>query len=56
MKDLGKAGHILEIKFLQDRKHKMSGLSQAIYIDKIIDCFSMRDSKKGFFLLDMESL
>ena len=48
MKDLGEVDHILGIKLLQDCKHRMLGLSQAIYIDKIIACFSMQDSKKGF--------
>ena len=48
MKDLGEAGHILGIKLLRDRKHRMLGLSQAIYIDKILARFSMQDSKKGF--------
>ena len=41
MKDLGEAGNILGIKLLRDRKHKMLGLSQAIYIDKIFALFSM---------------
>ena len=48
MKDLGEAGHILRIKLLGDHKHRMLGLSQAIYIDKIIARFSMQDSKKWF--------
>lgn len=48
MKDLGEADHILGIKLLRDRKHRMLGLSQAIYIDKILARFSMQDSKKGF--------
>ena len=48
MKDLGEAGHILGIKFLRDRKQRMLGLSHAIYIDKILTCFSMQDSKKRF--------
>ena len=48
MKDLGEAGHIFGIKLLRDRKYRMLGLSQAIYINKIIFCFSMQDSKKGF--------
>ena len=48
MKNLGEVNHILGIKLLRDRKHKMLGLSQAIYIDKILARFSMQDSKKWF--------
>ena len=48
MKDLGEASHILGIKLLRDRKQRMLGLSQATYIDQILDCFNMQDSKKGF--------
>jgi hypothetical protein len=47
MKDLGEANYILGIKLLRDRKNKMTGLSQATYIDKVIARFSMADSKKG---------
>ena len=48
MKDLGEASHILGIKLLRDRKQRMLGLSLATYIDHILACFSMQDSKKGF--------
>jgi len=48
MKDLGEASHILGIKLVRDRKKRMLGLSQATYIDTILACFSMQDSKKGF--------
>ena len=48
MQDLGEGSHILGIKLLRDCKQKMLGLSQAIYIDKILAHFSMQDSKKGF--------
>ena len=47
-KDLGEASHILRIKLLRDRKQRMLGLSKATYIDQILACFSMQDSKKGF--------
>ena len=47
MKDLGKANFILGIKFWRDRKNKMLGLSQAGYIDKVLEWFSMQNSKKG---------
>ena len=37
MKDLGEANFILRINFWQDRKNKMLGLSQARYIDKVLE-------------------
>ena len=46
MKDLGGANFILEIKLWRDRKNKMLGLSQAGYIDKVLEQFSMQNSKK----------
>ena len=47
IKDLGEAIYILGIKLLRDRRSKMLGLSQAIYIDKILVKFAMHNSKKG---------
>ena len=47
MKDLGEANFILGIKLWRDRKNKMLGLSQARYIDKVLERFSMQNSKKG---------
>ena len=47
MKDLGEANFILGIKLWRDRKNKMLDLSQARYIDKILEQFSMENSKKG---------
>ena len=47
MKDLGEANFILGIKLWRDCKNKMLGLSQAIYIDKVLERFSMQNSKKG---------
>ena len=49
MKDLGEANFILGIKFWRDCKNKMLGLSQAGYIDKVLERFSMQNSKKGLF-------
>ena len=49
MKDLGEANFILGIKLWQDCKNKMLNLSQAGYIDKVLERFSMRNSKKGLF-------
>ena len=47
MKDLGKTNFILGIKLWQDRKNRMLGLSQARYIDKVLEQFSMQNSKNG---------
>ena len=44
---LGKANLILGIKLWRDRKNKMLGLSQVGYIDKVLEWFSMQNSKKG---------
>ena len=50
MKDLGKANFILGIKLWRDRKNKMLSLSQAGYIDKVLERFNMQNSKKGLLL------
>ena len=47
MKDLGEANFILGIKLWPDHKNKMLGLSQARYINKVLEQFSMQNSKKG---------
>ena len=47
MKDLGEASYILGIRVYRDRPKRMIGLSQALYIDKILKRFSMEDSKRG---------
>ena len=47
MKDLGEANFILGIKLWRDRKNRMLGLSQVSYIDKVLEWFSMQNSKKG---------
>jgi hypothetical protein len=48
MKDLGEAVYILGIKIYRDRSKRLIGLSQSTYIDKVLNRFSMQDSKKGF--------
>ena len=50
MKDLGEVNFILGIKLWRDRKNRMLGLSQAGYIDKILEQFSMQNSKRGLLL------
>ena len=47
MKDLGEAAYILGIQIFRDRKNRMLALSQASYVDKMMDRFAMQDSKKG---------
>ena len=49
MKDLGEASYVLGIKILRDRKNKLLALSQENYIDKVLERFSMENSKKGQF-------
>ena len=48
MKDLGEATFILGIRVYRDRAKRMIGLSQSMYIDKVLKRFSMDSSKKGF--------
>ena len=47
MKDLGEASYILGIKLWWDCKNMILGLSQAGYIDKVLERFSMKNSKRG---------
>ena len=48
MKDLGEAAYILGIKVIRDHKKRMLALSQEPYIDEVLACFNMQNSKKGF--------
>ncbi|KAM1999943.1 hypothetical protein ACFX16_007307 [Malus domestica] len=48
MKDLGDASYVLGIKLYRDRSRKLIGLSQSMYIDKVLSRFQMEQSKKGF--------
>ena len=41
MKDLGEAAYILGIKIYRDRSKMLIGLSQSIYIDKVLNRFSI---------------
>ena len=47
MKDLGEANYVLGIRIIRDRRNKTIALSQASYIDKILEKFAMQNSKKG---------
>ena len=51
MKDLGEAAYILGIKIYRVRSKRMIGLSQSTYIDKVLNKFSMQNSKRGFLLM-----
>ena len=51
MKDLGEASYILEIKIYRDRSKKILGLSQKLYIEKMLKRFSMKNSKRGLLPL-----
>ncbi|KAM2342887.1 hypothetical protein ACFX1X_015231 [Malus domestica] len=51
MKDLGDASYVLRIKLYRDRSRKLIGLSQSMYIDKVLSRFQMEQSKKGFLLV-----
>ena len=48
MKDLGEAAYILGIKIYRDKSKRMIGLSHNTYIDKVLNRFSMQNSKGGF--------
>ncbi|CAL2256803.1 unnamed protein product [Prunus armeniaca] len=48
MKDLGNASYVLGIKIYRDRTRKLIGLSQSLYVDKVLGRFQMEHSKKGF--------
>ena len=47
IKNLGEASYILGIKLCRDCKNRILGLSQARYIDKVLEQFSMQNSKRG---------
>jgi hypothetical protein len=48
MKNLGEGAYILGLRIYRDRSRRLIGLSQDIYIDKVLKHFSMEQSKKGF--------
>ena len=54
MKDLGEVAYILEIKIYRDRSKRLLRLSQSMYIDIILKWFSMKNSKKCYFLIGHE--
>ena len=46
MKDLRKASYIFGIKAYRNRSKRMLGLSQKLYIEKILKRFNMKNSKR----------
>ncbi|GJS62976.1 retrotransposon protein, putative, ty1-copia subclass [Tanacetum coccineum] len=46
MKDLGEAAYILGIKIYKDRSHRLIGLCQSAYIEKILKRYHMENSKR----------
>ena len=51
MKDLEEASYILRIKIYGDRSRRMLGLSQKLYIEKMLKRFSIKNSKKNLLPL-----
>ena len=47
MKDLEEAEFVLGIQIIRDHKNKKLALSQATYIDKVLNRYLMQNSKKG---------
>ena len=47
MKDLGEATYILRIRVYRDRSKRIIGLSQSLYLEKVLKRFNMLDSKRG---------
>ncbi|PKI69339.1 hypothetical protein CRG98_010273 [Punica granatum] len=47
MKDLGEVTYILGIRIYRDRPKRLIGLSQALYLDKVLKRFNMQDSRRG---------
>ena len=51
MKNLREASYILRIKIYRDRPRWMLGLSQKLYIEKVLKRFSMENPKRGLLSL-----
>ncbi|KAM1196497.1 hypothetical protein ACFX2J_022857 [Malus domestica] len=47
MKELGNVSYVLGIKLFHDRSRKLIGLSQSMYIDKVLSRFQMEQYKKS---------
>ena len=51
MKDLREASYIFGIKVYRERSKRMLGLSQKLYIEKVLKKFDMKNSKRKFLPL-----
>ena len=47
MKDLGEATYILGIRVYKDKSKRTIGLSQSLYLEKVLKRFNILDSKRG---------
>jgi hypothetical protein len=45
MKDIGEASYILSVKIIRDRSKRLLGLTQEIYIKRMLERYHMQDSK-----------
>jgi Reverse transcriptase (RNA-dependent DNA polymerase) len=52
MKDLGETVYIIGIQIYRDRSKRIIRLSQSTYIHKVLNRFSMHNSKKGFLSMN----
>nr|GEV82140.1 retrotransposon protein, putative, Ty1-copia subclass [Tanacetum cinerariifolium] len=52
--DLGEAAYILGIKIYRDRSRRLIGLSQSVYIEKILKKYNMHNSKKGYLPMEVK--
>ena len=51
MKDLREASYVLGIRIYRDGSKRVLGLSQSMYIEKIVKRFGMKNSKRSFILM-----
>ena len=56
MKNLGEATYILGIRIYRDRLNKIIGLSQTLYLEKVLKRFGMENSKRGLLPMRHEIL
>ena len=52
MKDMGEASYVLGVKIVRDRAKRLLGLSQEIYIKRMLERYHMQDSKPMDTLVD----
>ena len=52
IKDLGEASHVLGFKISEDHSRRLLSISLEIYINKVLECFRMHNSKPVNTLID----